>query len=221
MIDDNTGHYNTGYRNTGHDNTGGWNTGDHNTGDWNTGYRNTGGCNTGDCSTGDWNTGHYNTGNRNTGHYNTGYRNTGDWNTGGWNTTDNEAGYFNTVQSDTIRVFNTPVSRKEWEAADKPDFLYFDLTEWVESADMTDEKKSAHPEHETTGGYLKSYGYKEAFQKSWNAARPEDRLLVEKLPGFDPEVFYEISGIRVGDTAKEMTVAEVSELLGYEVKIVK
>ena len=185
---------------------------------------NTGIYNTGNRNTGDWNTGNRNTGNDNTGYRNTGDRNTGDYNTGSWNTTDQETGYFNTTVSDTIRVFNKTISRTEWDYATThlPDFLYFKLTEWISSHDMTDKEKDDHPEHQTHGGYLREYTYKEAFQKSWQEADPEDRDRIRNILGFDADIFYEISGIDLrGSDTKELTVAEVSELLGYEVKIVK
>ena len=228
----NTGKYNTGNYNTGNYNTGGCNTGYRNTGGHNTGYRNTGYRNTGNYNTGNRNTGNYNTGNRNTGNRNTGNRNTGDhntgdwntgdWNTGDWNTTDRETGYFNTIQSHSIRVFNKTISKTEWEEVCLPDWLYFDLTEWVPLPDMTTKEREEHPEHVTTGGYMREYTYKEAFQKAWDESDPVDREHIREIPGFDAEIFYEISGIDLrGSDTKELTVAEVSELLGYEVKIVK
>ena len=208
----NTGACNTGYSNTGYSNTGYSNTGDCNTGDWNIGSRNTGDCNTGDCNTGDWNIGSRNTGNWNTGDCNTGDWNIGDWNigsrntgysntgysnTGNWNTVNKETGFFNTVQSETIRVFNKNISVDAWDNSEKPELLYFGLTEWIGADDMTDAEKLENPTHETTGGYLREYGYKEAFQKSYNEASKEDRALLLRLPGFDADVFFEISGIDV------------------------
>jgi hypothetical protein len=158
----NTGDWNTGDNNTGDNNTGDWNTGHRNTGDSNTGYRNTGDWNTGDSNTGDNNTGDNNTGDNNTGHRNTGHRNTGKW-----NSCDKETGFFNTKQSETIRVFNKDYSREEWENCDKPNFLYFEL-------------KS---------------DYKKDFIESFNNTSKEDVELLLKLPNFDYEVFKEISGI--------------------------
>ena len=190
--------------------------------DTNTGYCNTDNYNTGYCNTGDYNTGHCNTGNYNTGYCNTGNYNTGYCNTGGWNSCDRETGYFNTTGADTIRVFNKHISRSKWDQVYLPDFLFFGLTEWISSENMTDAEKKDHPEHQTTGGYLREYSYKEAFKKSWDEADPKDRERVRDIPGFDPDIFYEISGIdlREGQT-KELTVAEISKLLGYDVKIVK
>lgn len=47
------------------------------------------------------------------------------------------------------------------------------------------------------GGYLKKYGYKEAFQKSYEKASEEDKKAVKKLPNFNSKVFEEISGIKL------------------------
>ena len=182
MSYNNTGNKNTGHRNTGNSNIGNSNTGNRSTGNRNTGYGNTG---------------HSNTGDNNTGNSNTGNRNTGNGNTGNWNTVNKETGFFNTVQSETIRVFNKNISIDVWNDSEKPGLLYFGLTEWIGADDMTDAEKLENPTHETTGGYLREYGYKEAFQKSYNEASEEDRALLLKLPNFDADVFFEISGIDV------------------------
>jgi hypothetical protein len=191
--------------------TGNWNTGDGNTGYWNTGDGNTGDRNTGDGNTGNWNTGDGNTGNWNT----------GDWNTGNWNTGDWNTGYFCQKTPDAILVFDEPCSREEWNECYKPDFLYFDTTEWVGSSNMTDSEKEEHPSHTTTGGFLRKYDYKEAFQKSWAEADKEDRIRVKEIPNFDAEKFFQISGIRVDEEPEELTLADVCKLLGREVKIRK
>jgi len=173
--------------------------------------------NTGNQNTGDWNTGYWNTGNRNTGYWNTGNRNTGDWNTGNRNT-----GYFNTTTPDKVRAFGKDCDRKTWDIAEKPGLLFFAVTKWIAEGSMTDQEKIDYPTFHTTGGYLKSYEYQEAFKKSWNEASEEDRVLVEKLPNFDADIFLEISGIDVRKrTAQEMTVAEIEAALGHSVKVIK
>jgi len=187
----NTGGCNTGGWNAGHRNTGGMNTGDRNTGHGNTGSRNTGSRNTGDRNTGDWNTGDWNTGRSNTGDMNTGDRNTGDWNTGDWNTgnrntgdmntgdwnkSNRNAGFFNTIDPD-IQVFNKPCNREDWENANKPSFIYFDL----------------------------NGTYKESWRKAYDSASDEEKRLLVNLPNFDADVFHEISGILVDEkTGKEI-----------------
>jgi hypothetical protein len=172
----NTGDYNTGRYNTGDCNTGRYNTGRYNTGNYNTGDCNTGDCNTGDCNTGDCNTGGWNTGDCNTGGWNTGGWNTGGWNTGSWNICDRSSGFFNTV-NDTINVFNKPCKIATWEAANKPSFICF----------------------------APVGTYKESWRKAYDEAPEEDKLLLVKLPNFDADVFYEISGIMVDPkTGKEV-----------------
>jgi len=168
-----------------------------NTGDRNTGDRNTGDCNTGDWNTGDCNTGYCNTGYCNTGDRNTGDCNTGDWNTGDWNTGDRNTGYCNT-ELPKIRIFN-----KETDVALEdipfPNFFYFSLTEWVSENNMTDEEKESNSNYTILGGYLKTFEYKEAWQRSWNKASEEDKKKLFELPNFDAEIFLEITGIKVNN----------------------
>jgi hypothetical protein len=141
-------------------------------------------------NTGDWNTGDCNTGYRNTGDCNTGYRNTGGWNTGDCNT-----GFFNTITPDTILIFNKECSLRVWEEAKKPNFLYFNVTYWVDESNMTDDDKIADPNFHIRGGQLRKRDYKEAFKLSWDNADKVNRELVRQLPNFDASIFFEISGI--------------------------
>ena len=182
-----------------------------NTGNCSTGYHSTGNYSTGNCSTGDCSTGSCSTGDHSTGDWSTGNYSTGDHSTGDWSITDRDTGHFNTINPTEINVFNKPCSIEVWDNADKPDFLYFNLTEWVCDTNMTDQEKEDNPTYKTTGGYLKVYDYKEAFQKSYNKASQEDKDLLFKLPNFDAEVFKEISGIDV--------TAEVNSCAGKVVEI--
>ena len=75
--------------------------------------------------------------------------------------------------------------------------MFFDLTEWISPDQMTDKEKKDHPEHKTAVGYLKTLKYKEAFKKSWDNADPKDRIKIKDLPGFDAEIFFQISGINL------------------------
>lgn len=184
--------------NTGKSCTGIWNTGDCNTGDWNTGNRNTGRGNTGDCNTGDYNTGNWNTGNWNTGDWNT-----GDYNTGDWNTSFGSAGCFNTEEQ-TITMFNKPSNwtLKDWLSSDARYYLNQipkNVVEWVYSSDMTDEEKTAHPEHKMTGGYLKVLNESECAQIWWDGVSEHVKCVIMDLPNFDAEIFRRCTGIKVGD----------------------
>ena len=197
----NTGNCNTGDSNTGDCNTGNCNTGDCNTGYSNTGYSNTGKYNTGDWNTGDCNTGDYNTGDCNTGKYNTGDWNTGRWNTGkyntgDWNTGSFHVGCFNTVVAEKAYYFNKLIDKAEWDAAKKPDWLYEPSPNtWVASGNMTDGEKADNLTYETTGGYLRKNDMKEEWRKAYKSASTEDIQAVRDLPGFDADVFEQITGL--------------------------
>ena len=187
--------------NEGKDCTGLCNTGDCNTGDWNTGNRNTGDWNTGDWNTGNRNTGNRNTGNRNTGDCNTGNRNTGDWNTGDWNKTNFSSGCFCTEEQ-KIMLFNKPSdwTYRDWLNSNARYYLNEipkNVVEWVDSCDMTDEEKAAHPEHETTGGYLKILDETECGQMWWDGLPEYKRKVVRNLPNFAPEIFEQCTGIKI------------------------
>lgn len=154
---------------------------------------------------------------KNTGHYNTGDYNTGDFNTGDFNIGScNETGFFNTLDSKKVRVFNNWIDKEQWEAAKKPKFIYFNLTFWIESDEMSDKEKQENPTHETTGGYLKKYSYKEAWANAYENATEEDIKLLLALPNFCPDVFLEISGIDVRKRASESNKAVLEKIAKLE-----
>lgn len=143
---------------------------------------NTGKSNSGLSNSGDWNSGHRNSGLRNSGH----------WNSGDWNT-----GCFNSITPEQIFVFNKPCKRKVWDNTEKPYFIFFELTKWIQFCDMTEEEKKNNPQAEVTGGYLKTLDYKEAWAEAYRNANKKDILLLKALPNFDAKVFEEITGIDV------------------------
>lgn len=212
----NTGSYNTGGRNTGNCNTGNKNTGDWNSGYWNSGTGNAGDGNTGDFNTGNWNTGNGNTGYKNTGdsnigdentgdsnigNENTGKRNIGDKNTGDWNKSSFNTGCFNTKEQ-TIMLFNKPSdwTFRRWLGSGANCLLNQmpkDIVEWVYKSAMTDEEKREHPTYETTGGYLKVLDNSETAQKWWDNLSDANKDIIKAIPNFDPEIFYECTGIKV------------------------
>lgn len=192
---------NTGKNCTGRYNTGDYNTGYYNTGDCNTRHYNTGDYNTGNCNTGDRNTGNYNTGDKNTGDRNTGSMNTGDWNTGDWNKSSFNTGCFNTEEQ-KIMLFNKPsdITYREWIYSDARDLLNQipkDVVEWVDEEDMTDKEKAAYPTYETIGGYLKTLDESESGQLWWNELSDCNKQIIKSIPNFDPDIFYECTGIKV------------------------
>lgn len=129
----------------------------------------------------------------NSGYRNSGYRNSGDWNSGDWN-----SGIFNTNIPDKVRIFNKWIDRAEYEKIDFPDFLYFNLITWITHDTASHNERKKHKEEiETCGGFLKTIGYKEAFKLSWDKADKSDRDKIKLIPGFDKDLFFEISGIMV------------------------
>ena len=204
----NTGNWNTGNCNTGNCNTGNWNTGNCNTGNRNTGNRNTGNWNTGNWNTGNWNTGNCNTGNCNTGNWNTGNCNTGNRNTGNWNTGDWNKSSFNTgcfmTEEPNIMMFNKPSNwtYRMWlnsEARYLLNQIPKNVVEWIYSLDMSDEEKAEHPEHKTTGGYLKVLDESECGRIWWGGLSDRQKEVIKSLPNFNAYIFYMCTGIRVDD----------------------
>ena len=203
-------------------NTGYYNAGNYNTGYYNTGYRNTGNYNTGNYNAGNYNTGNYNTGYRNAGDYNTGNSNTGNYNTGNYNTGNYNTGYFN-IDEPRVRIFWKETDMKKEDIV-FPDWLDFNLTEWVYESDMTEEQKndSDNQYYKTTWWILVEYDYKEAFQKSYNKATIEEQLKVKELPNFDSDIFFEISWIRIDEEEKtELTLDEIAKKFWVDVNSLK
>ena len=204
----NTGDLNAGHRNAGNRNIGGWNSGDKNSGARNTGERNAGDWNTGWCNTGDGNTGSWNIGRRNTGNNNVGCHNAGDWNIGDWNTGDWNKSSFNTgcfmTEEQTIMMFNKPSkwTYGMWLESEARHLLLQiprNVVKWIYSSEMTDEEKVKHPEHATTGGYLKVLDESECAQIWWNGLSSWTKNVIKAIPNFDKDIFKEITGIDVGE----------------------
>ena len=138
------------------------------------------------------------TGLGNTGSRNTGSRNTGDWNTGDWNSTNYSTGFFNSVEQN-IFLFNKPtsMSRDEIHSLKGIQILNwnFENSWWIYSVNMSDDEKKSNPKYETTGGYLKTVDFKTACKMMWENLSENERQEVMKLPNFDSNIFYEITGI--------------------------
>ena len=73
------------------------------------------------------------------------------------------------------------------------------VVEWICSHDMCDEEKIAHPEHETTGGYLKILDEKDCGQIWWNTLCEQKRNIIKALPNFDEKIFEVVTGIKIND----------------------
>ena len=183
---------------TGLCNSGDWNSGNCNSGDWNSGDCNSGDWNSGNCNSGDWNSGDCNSGNCNSGDWNS-----GDWNSGDWNKCSFSNGCFNTT-SPKIYLFNKP---SEWTYEDwlNSEARYLlnqipgDVLEYIWLSDMTDEEKAAHPEAETTGGYLKVLDNSECAVIWWRGLSNRQKAIITAIPNFDKAIFKEITGIDIDE----------------------
>ena len=178
----------TGYRNSG----------DYNSGDYNSGY-----CNSGNYNSGYYNSGYRNSGYCNSGDCNSGYYNSGNYNSGDWNKSSFNNGCFNTIEP-TIMMFNKPsdITYRDWVNSDAKHLLNQipkDVAEWIWSDDMTDEEKAAHPEHETTGGYLKVLDKSECSQIWWDELDNSQKEIIKSIPNFNESIFEEITGIKVDE----------------------
>lgn len=136
------------------------------------------------------NTGKSCTGNLNSGNLNSGNRNSGDWNSGVF-CTDNPK----------IKMFDiyTNMTMSEWRNSKASNILRwnFELATWIYSKNMSEKEKKENPEHESLGGYLKVFEYKEACINMWNNLTEEEKEEIKSIPNFNPEKFHSITGIRV------------------------
>ena len=130
-----------------------------------------------------------------------GFCNSGDCNSGDWNKCNYSNGCFNTKEP-KIYLFNKP---SDWTYRDWIDSnaryllnkIPTDVLDWVFSKNMTDQEKQEHPEHETTGGFLKMIEKSESNQAWWDSLSEYQKNIIKDIPNFDPDVFEEITGIRV------------------------
>ena len=170
-------------------NSGYYNSGDHNSGD-----HNSGDCNSGYYNSGDWNSGYYNSG-----YYNSGDYNSGDHNSGYWNSGNRNSGCCNTTEP-TVRFFDhqTDITFDDFKQSRAYHLLCSipsDHPTWKYSEYMTDDEKAAHPEHETTGGFLRLE--KADRQAWWESLSDESKDVITSMPHFDADKFYLCTQIRV------------------------
>ena len=135
----------------------------------------------------------------NSGDCNSGNRNSGDWNSGDWNSGNRNSGYCNTTEP-TVRLFDhqTDITFSDFKWSRAYGLLCHipsDCLTWKYSEYMTDDEKTAHPEHETTGGFL--YLEKADRQAWWESLSDESKAAIISMPYFDADKFYKCTNIRV------------------------
>ena len=130
---------------------------------------------------------------------NSGNRNSGNCNSGNWNSGNRNSGYCNTTEP-TIRLFDhqTDITFSDFRNSRAHNLLCnmpSDCLTWKYSEYMTDDEKTAHPEHETTGGFL--YLEKVDRQAWWESLSDESKAAITSMPYFDADKFYKCTNIRV------------------------
>ncbi len=108
------------------------------------------------------------------------------------------------TQEQKIFMFNKP---SDWRYQDwlESDARYLlnqipkNVVKWICSINMTDEEKAQYPTHETTDGYLKVLDESERGQLWWDGLSEYQRGIIKKLPNFDPVIFEQCTGIKIGE----------------------
>ena len=202
--DSNSGNRNSGDRNSGDKNRGNLNSGDFNSGrlnsgDFNSGNLNSGDKNSGNLNSGDLNSGSYNSGNRNSGDFNSGNFNSGDFNSGNFNSGDRNSGNFCSCNYSsgvfmskkiTYEAFNKQLTKEEYD-----DLIGSEGFRLLQRFRLYAFKTRTEKNGQKRLAYL---SYKTSWRMFWQTLTPMQKLTVKRMPHFDADVFYEITGIKLG-----------------------
>lgn len=126
-------------------------------------------------------------------------------NSGNRNSGNRNSGYCNTTEP-TVRLFDhqTDITFSDFKWSRAYGLLCnipSDCLTWKYSEYMTDDEKAAHPEHETTGGFL--YLEKADRQAWWESLSDESKATITSMPYFDAEKFFICTGIKVNGADKD------------------
>lgn len=150
----------------------------------NTGEDNTGVFNSGSCNSGDWNSG-----NRNSGDWNSGDWNSGNWNSGYFCACNNSSGVFMSEKV-VYEAFNKQLTKEEYDALIESEgftlLCRFRLCLFKTRTTKNGQKR------------LACLSYKASWRMFWQTLTPMQKLTIKRMPHFDADVFYEITGIRLG-----------------------
>ena len=151
---------------------------------------NTGLFNSGNRNSGDWNSGNRNSGYRNSGDWNSGNWNSGDWNSGDWNSCNYSNGVFCNQEDKNIRIFNKPsgMSLEEFWDSKYYEALRSEPLELIYWDDKSEK--------------LKCRSYKAACAIWWSKLTEKNKKIIQEIPNFDPEIFFDITGIDIKENIK-------------------
>ena len=136
------------------------------------------------------NTGLFNSGDRNSGDRNSGNWNSGYWNSGYWNSCNYSNGVFCNQEDKNIRIFNKPSGMSLEEFWDSK---YYEAlkSEPLELTYWDNENKK-----------LKCRSYKDACAIWWSKLTEKNKKIIREIPNFDPEIFFDITGIDIKEDIK-------------------
>ena len=175
------------------------NIGEKNTGLFNSGDRNSGSLNSGDLNSGDNNSGSLNSGSLNSGDLNSGSLNSGSLNSGNYNSGDNNSGNFCSCNYSsgvfmskkiTYEAFNKQLTKEEYDdLIESEGFTLLQRFRLYAFKTRTEKNGQKH---------LAYLSYKASWRMFWQTITPMQKLTVKRMPHFDADVFYEITGIKLG-----------------------
>ena len=121
---------------------------------------------------------------------NTGLFNSGNQNSGDWNSCNYSNGVFCNQEDKDIRIFNKPSGMSLEEFWDSK---YYEAlrSEPLELTYWDDKNKK-----------LKCRGYKDACAIWWSKLTEKNKKIIQEIPNFDPEIFFDITGIDVKEDIK-------------------
>lgn len=135
-----------------------------------------------------------NTGKDNTGLFNSGDYNSGDGNSGDFCSCDYSSGIFMTKKI-TYEAFNKQLTKEEYDALIESEgftiLQRFRLYSFKTRTEKNGQKRLIH------------LSYKASWRIFWQSLTPMQKLTIKRMPHFDTDVFYEITGIKLGRLQKD------------------
>ena len=145
-------------------------------------------------NTGEGNTGVFNSGSYNSGRGNSGRGNSGNGNSGSFCACNNSSGVFMSKKV-VYEAFNKQLTKEEYQKLISSDgFSIVQRFKLYSFKTRTEKNRQKH---------LAYLSYKASWRMFWQSLTPEQKLTIKRMPHFDAEVFYEITGIRLGKLHKE------------------
>lgn len=129
-----------------------------------------------------------NIGEKNTGMFNSGDRNSGYRNSGDFCSCDYSSGIFMTKKI-TYEAFNKQLTKEEYDdLIGSEGFMLLQRFRLYAFKTRTEKNGQKH---------LAYLSYKASWRMFWQTITPMQKLTVKRMPHFDADVFYEITGIRI------------------------